>query len=144
MKIGGYMKKIAFLIGLLFILGCAQQQQPIAVSKINWIKDIEIARELAINENKPILIDFYTEWCGWCKRMDQDTYANDKVQESLEQFVCVKIDAEQNRDLAKTYKINGFPSTVFLKANGQLIEVIPGYLPPSDFLKLLDKMLMSK
>lgn len=142
MNIGGYVKKIAFLISILFILGCAQQQeQSTAESKINWIKDIEIARELATNENKPILIDFYTEWCSWCKRMDQDTYANDKVQTSLEQFVCVKIDAEQNRDLAKTYKINGFPSTVFLKANGQLIEVIPGYLPPSDFLKLLDSML---
>ena len=97
--------------------------------------------KLAQKKRKIVMIDCYTEWCGWCKRMDKDTYANDKVQTSLEQFVCVKIDAEQNRDLAKTYKINGFPSTVFLKANGQLIEVIPGYLPPSDFLKLLDNML---
>ncbi|MFH1062804.1 MAG: thioredoxin fold domain-containing protein [Candidatus Omnitrophota bacterium] len=135
------MKKIALLIGLMFVLGCAQHQEQAIANSIAWISDMSVAQELAKKENKPILIDFYTEWCSWCKRMEKDTYSNAKVQETLKQFVCVKIDAEQNRDLAKIYKINGFPSTAFLKANGELIEIIPGYLPPADFLKLLDKML---
>jgi thioredoxin-related protein len=135
------MRKIALLIGLMFVLGCAQHQEAAVANTIDWIKDISVAQELAKKENKPILIDFYTEWCGWCKRMEKDTYSNAKVQDSLKQFVCVKIDAEQNRDLAKKYKINGFPSTAFLKSNGELIDVIPGYLPPQDFLKLLDEIL---
>ncbi|MBU1087568.1 MAG: thioredoxin family protein [Candidatus Omnitrophica bacterium] len=135
------MKKIAILAGLLFIIGCTQPQAEILESKLNWIRDIDVAQEMAKSENKPILIDFYTEWCGWCKRLDKDTYADPQVQERLNQFICVKIDAEKNKDIAKQYKINGFPSTVFLKSSGQLIEVVPGYLPPKEFLKLLGVML---
>jgi len=135
------MKKIAILIGLLFILGCAKPQVPVVESAPDWIRDIKVAREIAKTQDKPILIDFYTEWCGWCKRLDKDTYSDKQVQEKLEKFVCVKIDAEANRALAKKYKITGFPSTIFLKSNGELIEVVPGYLPPKDFLKVLENIL---
>lgn len=135
------MKKIALLIGLMFIMGCSQSQNQAVESGIDWIRDNEVAKDLAQEEDKPILIDFYTEWCGACKRLDKDTYANAKVQESLKQFICVKIDAEKHRDLSREYKISGFPSTVFLKSDGQLIEVVPGYRPPDDFLKLLEGIL---
>ncbi len=135
------MRKIVILISLLFIFGCAKPQAPVVLSSIDWIRDMGVAQEIAKTQDKPILIDFYTEWCGWCKRLDKDTYSNKEVQESLEKFVCVKIDAEENKALAKEYKVNGFPSTVFLRSSGQLIEVVPGYLPPQKFLKLLDRML---
>ncbi|MBU1043477.1 MAG: thioredoxin family protein [Candidatus Omnitrophica bacterium] len=137
------MKKLAILVSFLLVMGCTQPQAQVSEGDFTWIRDINIALDTAKTENKPILIDFYTEWCGWCKKLDKDTYANLEVQEGLKQFVCVKIDAEKNKDLAKQYKINGFPSTAFLKSSGQLIEVVPGYLPPKDFLKLLDRMLLS-
>ena len=135
------MKKIAILAGLLFVLGCAKPQAQVSASSVDWIRDIKLAWQIAKTQDKPILIDFYTEWCGWCKRLEKDTYSNNQVQQSLEKFVCVKIDAEKNRALAREYKVNGFPSTVFLRSSGQLIEVVPGYFPPQDFLKLLDNIL---
>ena len=136
------MKKFAWLLGLILLIGCTvNNDQPAVETNINWMHDIVLAKEAAKSEDKPILIDFYTEWCGWCKRLDKDTYSNTEVQKKLSDFICVKIDAEQNIDLAKEYKINGFPSTAFLESDGKLIEVIPGYMPPDDFLKILDQML---
>jgi thioredoxin-related protein len=135
------MKKTALLLSILFLFGCTAVDQPVAESNIAWIKDFDVALDIAKSESKPILIDFYTDWCGWCKKLDKDTYGNAQVQQELEQFVCVKIDAEKNKDLSRKYKISGFPSTAFLKSDGQLIEVVPGYRPPDEFMKILDDIL---
>jgi uncharacterized protein YyaL (SSP411 family) len=56
------------------------------------LKDVELAMQ---KEKRPILIDLYTDWCGWCKVMDKKTYTNKKVIEYLQdKFYPVKLDAE--------------------------------------------------
>ncbi len=135
------MKKIILIIFLFLFVGCSQVKSDVQSGGIGWIRDMAQAKEAAIAQNKPILIDFYTEWCGWCKRLDKDTYANAKVIEAAKNFICVKIDAEKEKQLTASYNVRGFPSTVFLKSDGSLIEVVPGYLPPKDFFALLDRIL---
>jgi len=135
------MKK--FLLGMMCVLliGCSAKDEPANVGNIDWFKDFDAAKQMASSQNKPILIDFYTDWCGWCKRLDKDTYANGEVEEALKQFVCVKINAEKQKDLTQKFKVRGFPSTVFLEPNGEFIEVVPGYMPPENFLEMLDRIL---
>lgn len=125
------------LTALFFILGCSQ----VLAGDINWIRDLNQAKQIAKAQGKPMLIDFYTDWCGWCKRLDKDTYANNKVIEFAKKFICVKMNADEHPQIAKQYSVRGFPSTVFLKADGILIEVVPGYMPADEFLKLMEKVI---
>jgi len=100
--------------------------------------------------NRPVLVDVYTDWCGWCKRMDRDVYAQPEVQDYLaRRFVVVKLDAESataasfegraytSRSLAAHFGVTGYPTTIFLSAKGAHLGNVPGYSPPADFLLLL-------
>lgn len=122
-------------------------------SQVNWIS-LEQATELLKKEKRPVLIDLYTDWCGWCKVMDRKTYSNKKVATYLsEKFYTVKFDAEskasvrwQGKDFVyntryKTHDLaifltNGnlsYPTTVVIYPDGSAPQVIPGFMEPGDF-----------
>ncbi|MCP4725717.1 MAG: thioredoxin family protein [bacterium] len=120
------------------------------VESINWYSFNDGLRAAKEN-NKTILIDFYTDWCHWCKVMDEKTYANDKVKQLLkDKFIVVKFDAESAEKvsykgesvpqikLARELGVTGFPTTFFLEPNGSIIGGQPGYLEPEAFIKLLN------
>ena len=99
---------------------------------------------------RPVLVDVYTDWCGWCKRMDRDVYSRADVQEYLaRRFVVVKLDAESraparyqgstltSRSLATRLGATGYPTTVFLGAKGAALGSLPGYIPADRFLQIL-------
>lgn len=100
---------------------------------------------------KKIFVDIYTDWCGWCKKMDKETFEQSMVANYLnEHFYPVKFDAEQKESITfdeKTFKYiaNGrrgyhelaaallagkmsYPTVVFLNEDFQLLQRIPGYL----------------
>jgi len=102
------------------------------------------------NSGRPVLVDVYTDWCRWCKRMDRDVYARADVESYLaRKFVAVKLDAESSaaaryegraytsRSLAVRFGATGYPTTMFLSAKGVHLGNVPGYVPPQDFLLLL-------
>lgn len=102
-------------------------------------------------KSKPVLVDVYTDWCGWCRRMDRDVYARDDVRASLEKrFVAVKLNAEADdaaryrgrdftsRSIASGFRVTGYPTTIFLRPNGDHIVNVPGYIPADRFLLLLE------
>ena len=113
-------------------------------------KDWNSGLKEASAAGKPVLVDIYTDWCTWCKRMDQDVYARPEVKQYLaEHFVTVKLNAEYStaasyegksytsRTLAQRFRVNGYPTTIFLRANGSHIANVPGYVPADRFLLLL-------
>src|SRR4030095_6425753 len=113
----------------------------------------------AKNENKRIIVDVYTDWCGWCTKMDKDTYSNEGIEEIIEKsFVFVKLDAESKdkviykgreytyEELAILFEVGGYPTNVFLEPDGTLIEFkydsstmknIPGYYKAKEYKKIL-------
>jgi thiol:disulfide interchange protein len=102
-------------------------------NKIIWL-DFEEGSVKAHDENKIILIDFYTDWCTWCTEMDENTYSKSDIIEKSEQFVCVKVDGDVRTDLTQKYNINGYPTTLFLSANGTEVHRVVGYAGPDEFM----------
>jgi len=102
---------------------------------IAWVGDLDQAMETAATEKKPIMVDFYTDWCSWCKKLDSDTYTDAEVQKLAAQFVNAKIDAEADRAAAEKYSVDGFPTILFLSPGGEEIHRVGGYAPPEEFAK---------
>jgi thioredoxin-related protein len=126
-------------------------------SPIIWLSVDQVAGRLQ-QEKRPVLIDLYTNWCGWCKQMDKNTYSNRQVEQYLrDKFYTVKVDAETHTVISWggiTYQFNPqyrsnefalylthgrleFPTTIIIPP-GQEPQAIPGYMGPKD-LELLVK-----
>jgi thioredoxin-related protein len=117
--------------------------------RLAW-KSLESGFAEARQANKKIMIDVYTDWCGWCKRLDKDTYSNDTVARYLgERYVIIKLNAESNTKvefegtpyteatLAQAFGVNGYPTIIFFDSNGDPLDKIASYIPPAQFLPIL-------
>lgn len=109
---------------------------------VEWYDDTEPAMRVASEQHKPLMIFFYTQQRGYCNRMKAETFADPEVSGMLEKFVCVRIDADINRDFAKiAYRVRGYPTIVFHGRTGDIIERVEGYLSPAEFLEVLNRVL---
>jgi thioredoxin-related protein len=133
--------------------------KPAHVSAVIKWHTWEEVQELNKKEKRKILVDVYTEWCGWCKKMDANTFSNPALARYLnENFYLVKLNAEQKEALSYKDKEYGFvktarggyhelaaellqgrlsfPSLVFMDENMELIQPIPGYREADELLKI--------
>jgi thioredoxin-related protein len=129
--------------------------------KIEW-SDFETAMDKNAEKKKLIFIDMYTDWCGWCKKMDQTTFKNQEVVTFMnENFHAVKMNPESSEAIVfreKLYELkdyNGkkynelavnllggkmsFPSFIILSKKEVKIGTITGYQSPSQLLSALEK-----
>jgi len=108
---------------------------------IEWMYDYTAGLERARIERKPVMIDFYTSWCYYCKVLDARTYTDPGVMASSQGFVCLKINAEKEKQLARDFKIGGYPIIVFLSRNGEEINRIYGYVKAPPLKAELDRIM---
>ncbi len=108
--------------------------------------------EKAAKENKNMIVDFYTDWCHWCKVMDEKTFKNAEIAKKLnDRFVTVRINAEDPNqkvtfkgrtfnhiELTRAFQVTGFPSLAFISPQHEVITVLPGYIPAEQFSYILD------
>ncbi|MBM4241903.1 MAG: DUF255 domain-containing protein [Euryarchaeota archaeon] len=108
------------------------------IYNLNWTHDLNKALKEAKNTNKPIMIDFYSAGCSWCQKLDEETFSDPRVVEKLSQnYILVKIDLNNNPELAAQYQVYAVPTLVFLDVTGQEIKRQEGYLNPDEFLSIL-------
>ena len=90
---------------ILFLLNFSLFSENYSQSKINWI---ELNDNTEINNNgKKMIIDLYTDWCGWCKVMDRNTFTDSNVISHInENFVAIKFDAEYENSV--TFNNNSY------------------------------------
>jgi thiol-disulfide isomerase/thioredoxin len=106
-----------------------------AAGKITWEPSLAAATADAKTSHKLIMADFYTDWCGWCKKLDNETYTDNKVVSLVsDQFVPVKINAEKEGiAVAKKYEVNGYPNILFISEDGTVESRIDGFMVAKDF-----------
>jgi len=105
--------------------------------KIAWFEgSYKDAVRAAKTEDKLIFIDFWTTWCGWCKKLDADTFSADSVVAEMKDVICVNLDAEgmEGGPVARSLGVSSYPTVVFLTADGRPEDFIAGYLGPDEFL----------
>lgn len=85
---------------------------------ITWYSHDE-GMKIAQEQNKPVMIDVYTDWCKYCKELDRVVYTDPAVIDLADKFVCIKFNADKHRDLAAKYNPTGrVPAIVFLRSDG--------------------------
>ena len=106
-------------------------------TSVRWEKDFSAALERARKENKPVLVNFYADWCVWCKRLESTTLRDGKVASMLQnQMVPISLDVEgDGRELSNQYRVDGLPTILVLDGVGRELGRIPGYMPPAGFLE---------
>lgn len=111
------------------------------VPPIVWQTSFSKAVALAKKSGKPIMADFFADWCGPCKAMDAYTWSDSSVIEEAKHVIPVKIniDLPENRSVQQKYKINPLPSILWINSDGTEKARNEGALGPSDMLELMQK-----
>ncbi len=97
---------------------------------IVWKHSLSEGLRQAKATHKLVMLDIYTDWCYWCKRLDTDTYPKEPVIKAASQVVPVKLNAEKSaegREAASKYQVTGYPSILFLNGDGGVVGKITGY-----------------
>lgn len=112
---------------------------------IAWEHDEKKALAAAKAQNKPLMIDFTADWCGACKKLARETFAETSVRKELDRFVLLKLDATNDDDPAvvdvqKRYKVVGLPTVILIGSDGEEVKRFTDFVPPKEFLPALQQV----
>jgi len=149
------MKRVIFILLVIFPSFMLTAQN----TSVKWYT-IEEAEKLIRDNPRPIFIDTYTDWCGWCKKLDSDVFSDPVIANILnEKYYAVKFDAESRKSVVfqgKTYKNDGtigrthqlayallkgkmsYPTVVFLNNKAEVITPLPGFRSAKEFEPILE------
>ncbi|HEY8231572.1 MAG TPA: thioredoxin family protein, partial [Vicinamibacteria bacterium] len=131
-------------IALALLLAGAPLEPPAQpLLAIKWEKKFDDAIKKAQRAGKPLVVDFWAEWCGWCHRLDRTTYADPAViRRAQDGFVAAKVNVEGSRrelEVAARYRVGArLPVILFLSPRGRQLFRVDGYQGPGQFPRTLE------
>jgi thiol:disulfide interchange protein DsbD len=157
LEFGGWKQSLVGIIAVLGLLGSGmpiynqwfgntsidKHQSQIEFTRIASVKDLEQKLVEANKANKPVMLDFYADWCVACKEFEKYTFHTPDVEDKLKDFVLLQADVTKNspEDIAlfKRLKVMGLPTVDFWDADGNYISNarLTGFVEPKPFLQHL-------
>lgn len=113
---------------------------PAAAQTVQWRQDYESVRKEAVEKGLPIVIDFITDSCLWCKKMDASTFRDTAIVAALnEHYVPLKVNADADPALAQKLKISQYPTLVLAAPDGRILGVLEGFQEAAALADILRK-----
>ena len=125
----------ALLCTVLALPAMAQEGKGIQFFKGTFAQALAKAK----SEGKPLFVDFYAVWCGPCKKMEKQIFTQPEVGEYFNKhFVAIQLDAEkpENVDVAKTYKVEAFPTLGIFDGEGKALSINVGYMNAQELMAM--------
>jgi thiol-disulfide isomerase/thioredoxin len=130
--------RLSLFVSLALLAGSATA----SAQELQWLRNYSAAQAQAKELQRPMVLDFGTANCYWCRRLEATTFRDPGVMKTLsEYFVAVKIDADREPQLAQKYGVNAYPTLVFLAPDGRLIGKHEGYVEVARFNLQLERAL---
>lgn len=133
-----------FATGLIIFYVCFHLVNPfVSTSASNgksiiWLTDYNEAKKMAKECDYPIIVYFYTNWCSSCKKMERTTYVDTAVVEQSRQFICVKVNANENHILTEQFDVHYYPTLLLLRPDTSKLGVAIGYGTAAQFLSFIE------
>jgi thioredoxin-related protein len=116
----------------------------IIAQEVNWRTDYNKARQEAVQKNRPLVLDFGTVDCLWCKKLDTTTFRDPTVVSVLnDRFIPLRIDASKDAPLAEALRIQSYPTCVIAAPDGKILGTVEGFTEAIRFNELLQRVLAS-
>ena len=119
-----------------------------AADQIQWFNYSGEKLDEAVSTGKPVMIDFYADWCIPCKELEKFTFSDPDVVDISRQFIMLKVDLTKSNDarvkeLKDLYQIKGVPTLVFIDAQGNELSKlrVVGFMEKEDFLPIMESAL---
>ena len=134
---GALRKSLAFLVTVTI----ASQ---VSASGVEWSTNVESGLLSAKQSGKLVLMKFTADWCGYCKKMERETFTRPAVSKLVtQQFVPILVDADQHKDLVKHLEIQGLPAILIVSPEMVILQRIKGYKTERELLPVLNTIVAS-
>ncbi len=105
---------------------------------ITWQKSLKDAHKVALQQNKPIMLVFGAEWCGFCKKLEKTTLTNPQLAKYINStFISVHIDVDEQEKVAKILDVKSLPCTIILSPEADLLGRFEGFMQPAPMYQKL-------
>jgi uncharacterized protein YyaL (SSP411 family) len=111
--------------------------------EVQWRHEYGAARREAQEKGRPLFLDFGTQHCFWCKKLDATTFRDPMIVSILnERFIPLKVDADKEPVLTETLRVQSFPTLVFAAPDGQILDMFSSYVEPAVLNEHLQRTLV--
>ncbi len=131
--------KIQLFLAMSLVASLCSAAEP---ERVSWLEDVpfsQVVREAQNSPERPILIDFYAQWCRPCKLLDVMVYNEAEVIDELADVLTFKVDIDkpEYRDLKEKFNISVLPTLVWLDERGRELDRFTGYQNKNEFLEIV-------
>ncbi|MGH7202202.1 MAG: thioredoxin fold domain-containing protein [Planctomycetaceae bacterium] len=114
---------------------------PIKAAEIAWQRNLRVAARESGRLGKPLLVEITAEWCGYCHKMEQQTFRDEQIVRHVNHcFVPVTLDADRDPRIVEQMGVEGLPTTVILSPDLKVLAKITGYQTADQFGRHLDRL----
>lgn len=132
------------LSGVLIVIA-AMFCSSVGAAEIPWSTNIEESLRQAAANGQLVLLEFTADWCVFCKKMEKNTFPNPQVTQTISNnFVAVRVDADQNKGLVKDLGIKGLPAILIVSPDLKVLKRISGFQTPDALVKQLNEVISAR